>query len=383
MNSVGELAEKYNIHKVDEHAARLSEVCPVARVNPDFSPSQIAMLASGKPDKLLASQLIWECLACGLCKITADVNMSYFIRDSREKASKEGYFPTHTHGGMFISAQRLSTNPERFKKSYGKPRRNNWLEEDLKVESETGKYLFWAGGASFFDAAMPELELKITNSARFAVRLLNTLGIKPVVLENERFSGHDLLWTGDREGFKQLAEQNIKAITKSKARVVVSASPEDYYTLSKSYPEFFGDLDFKVLHITEILAQKLDRLKFYELKKRVTYHDSCRLGRGMGVYDPPRAILRAIPGIELVEMPTTREDASCCGTSCWIQCSRYSKMMQVNRLREATGVGAELLVSACWECTIHLRCAVNPKSWKQVFVPIEDLITLLSSLLRE
>jgi Fe-S oxidoreductase len=138
-----------------------------------------------------------------------------------------------------------------------------------------------------------------------------------------------------------------------------------------------------VLHITEIIAENLNKLEFHELKKRVTYHDPCRLGRGMGVYDPPREILRAIPRIELVEMQTSREYASCCGTSCWVNCNRYSKLMQVNRLREAANVGAELLVSSCWECTIHFKCALSPRAWKQVFIPVEDQLTLIASLLKE
>jgi heterodisulfide reductase subunit D len=309
--------------------------------------------------------------------------MSYFIRSTREKAAKKGFFPTETHGGMLITAQRLNANPVGIEISIKKPKRNSWLGEDLDVESKTGKYLFWAGGAAFFDVAIPELEPKTTLSARAAVRLLNKVGIKPVVLENERFSGHDLLWTGDIEGFKRLAEQNLEAINKSKAEIIIVSSPEDYYTFAKSYSEYFGNLDFEVLHITEIIAVRLNRLKLHEFRKKVTYHDPCRLGRGMGVYDPPREILRAIPGVELVEMPTSREYSSCCGTSCWINCTRFSKLMQVNRLREAVSVGAELLVSACWECTLHFKCAIRPKSWKQVFIDVEDLLTLVSSLLRE
>jgi heterodisulfide reductase subunit D len=381
---IEEMAEKYNIQKVADRAEKLGNACPVARVNPDFSPYEIAVLALSGTDRLLESRLIWECLACGMCKIASDgeVDMSCFIRDIREEARGRGFSGTQTHGGMLILAQELAAGYAGIENSVTGKKRNKWLTDDLKVESEKGEYLFWAGGAPIFDAAVPELEPRTTDSVRASILLLNKLGIRPVLLENEQFSGHDLLWSGDTGGFMRLAERNLKAIEKSEARVVLVGSPEDYYTIARSYPERFGALDFQVHHITEFIARRLDGFAFRELKKRVTYHDPCRLGRGMGVYDAPREILRAIPGVEFVEMPTSREHAACCGTSCWINCTGFSKLMQVNRLREAASVGAELLVSACWECIIHFKCAIRQKSWKQVYIDIEDLVTLTSSLLR-
>lgn len=378
MVEVERLIEEYNIHDVRKHAQRLSEACPVAAVNPEFSPEKIAVLAEEDLKGLLKSQLIWECLTCGLCleATGGEVNMSHFIRDMRAKASDHGFHGTETHGGMLITMQRLSTKPML------KPERTSWITEQLQVESRKGKYLYWVGGAPFFDAQMPELKPTAIDSARAAIQLLNKLGIKPVVLEDERFSGHDLLWTGDNSGFRSLADQNLMAIRKSGAKMVIVSSPEDYYTLVKSYGEYCGGLDFEVCHITEFIARNLSELKFCEWKKLVTYHDPCRLGRGMGVYDAPRDIIRAIPGVKLVEMENTRELSSCCGTSCWTNCNRYSKLIQINRLREAIDVGADALVTTCWECVIHFRCATRPQAWRQVFIDIRDLIVLIASLLK-
>jgi Fe-S oxidoreductase len=100
----------------------------------------------------------------------------------------------------------------------------------------------------------------------------------------------------------------------------------------------------------------------------------------MDVYDAPRDILRAIPGLELVEMKNTREFSACCGTSCWTNCNRYSKLMQINRLREAADVGAETVVTTCWECAIHFQCATRPEAWRQVAMDVKDLIVLAESL---
>ena len=419
MVTVRSLGEKYNLYNHGKHAVKLYEACPVAGVNPEFSPERIMVLAEKDPEALVKSTLIWECLACGLCiEITGgEVQMSRFIREVRKLAHSAGYAGTETHGGMLITVQRMNwsaelkprrtgwitespeqfdantslkseekslvtESPERFNaKTEPEPGRSSWTREPLKVESNRGRYLYWVGGAPFFDAVMPELKPASLDSARAAIFLLNKLGVKPVVLENERFSGHDLLWAGDIKGFRSLAEQNLKNIESSGAETVIVSSPGDYYTLAKDYGEYCRDPHFEVCHITEFLAQHIGMLEFSESGKRVTYHDPCRLGRGMGVYNAPREILRAIPGVELVEMKNIRELSSCCGTSCWINCGRYSKLMQENRLKEAAASGTEALITTCWECAIHFRCTLRPEAWQQTSMEVEDLTVLAASLL--
>lgn len=378
MTGIEKSVERYNILFALDQAVELNDACPVAGVNSEFSPEKIAQMAKENPEELLKSRSIWQCLTCGLCcVITGDrVDMSRFILEMRQEAVKRGFYASQTHGGMLLTAQRMSVNREL------KPNRTAWIDERLQVESEKGDYLYWVGGAPFFAALMPELKPTAIDSARAAIRLLNALHIKPLILKDERFSGHDLLWTGDREGFLRLAEQNIHAIKSSGAHLVVVSSPEDYYTLAKSYPEYLGTLDFEVRHITEVVAEHLSKLRFGDWNHRVTYHDPCRLGRGMGVYDAPRKILEAIPGVELLEMKNTREYSSCCGTSCWINCNRFSKLMQINRLREAVSAGAQALVTTCWECTLHFRCATRAEAWRQVFLEVKDLLVLAASLLR-
>jgi heterodisulfide reductase subunit D len=378
MATIEKLVEQYNIPYVLDRPQQVNEACPVARVNPQFSPERIAVLVEKNPGGLVKSPLIWECLACGLCRQMTGgrVNMSRFVRDVRAQAANAGFCGTETHGGMLIAAQRLNVKPGL------KPRRTDWIIDSLEVRHGQGDYLYWVGGAPFFAAVLPELKPTPLDSARAAIRLLNHLDVEPVVLQDERFSGHDLMWTGDTKGFSLLAEQNLLAINRSEAKAVIVSSPEDYYTLAKSYAEHTGGVDFEVCHITEFIAERLSGLRFSEWPHRVAYHDPCRLGRGMGVYDAPRDILRAIPGVELVEMKNTREFSACCGTSCWTNCNRYSKLMQINRLQEAVAAGANTLVTACWECAIHFRCATRPEAWRQVFVEVEDLIGLAASLVK-
>ena len=373
-----ELADKYGIQYVAEHAKELNAACPVAQVNPEFSPEKIALLVEdniANPDAGLLNKylLVWECLACGLCRKVSNglVDMSRFIREVRALDS----FSPDSHCGLLSSVQQLNAVDTL------KPRRTDWIDKSLKVDFKSGKYLYWVGGAPFFDVALPEMKSQALDSARAAIRLLNELRVKPVVLKDERFSGHDFLWTGNRDYFDDLVAQNIAAIEESEAETVIVSSPEDYYTLAMNYEELAGRLNFDVIHITEFVAENLDKLKFKEWKRKVAYHDPCRLGRGMGVYDAPRKILQAIPGVELVEMEHSRELAHCCGTSCWTNCNKYSKLMQINRLREAVDAGAETLITSCWECEIHFRCATRSEAWRQVDIDIQDIILLASSLL--
>lgn len=376
MNQVQEVAEKYHIADIGKRADRVNNACPVAQVNEEFSPEKIALLSEKDGDGLIKSPLIWECLTCGLCQEMSEGQMSDFIAEVREMAVKAGYKGTTTHGGMLLCAQQINADPSQ------KPNRVKWISDSLHVDYEKGDYLYWVGGAPFFDAVLREITPGIQDSAHAAIRLLNHLGIVPVILPEERFSGHDLLWTGDPQGFKKLAQQNIQAITKTGAKRVIVSSPEDYYTLAVSYKHYF-DFDVEVCHISEFIAENLAKFAFAQWENVVTYHDPCRLGRGMGVYDAPRKVLHSIPGVEVVEMENTKNLSRCCGTSCWTNCTKYSKLMQVNRIKEATATGAEVMVTACWECEIHFRCAMHTSAWQQTNIEVKDLTISVSSLLQD
>jgi Fe-S oxidoreductase len=127
-------------------------------------------------------------------------------------------------------------------------------------------------------------------------------------------------------------------------------------------------------------------------QRRVTYQDPCRLGRYLGVYDAPRAVIDAL-GLELAEMAHNRHSALCCGTSCWTACGATNKALQENRLREARATGADLLVTSCAKCQIHFRCAMadgssadgssgDGSSADEAQIEIKDLVTLVAEALR-
>ncbi len=101
----------------------------------------------------------------------------------------------------------------------------------------------------------------------------------------------------------------------------------------------------------------------------------------MGVYDPPRRVIASIPGVELVEMERNREGALCCGVSAWMACGKHSKQIQMERLKEAKRTTADLLITACPKCQIHLNCAMNeklPVKPKEVTIETCDLSVLVA-----
>jgi Fe-S oxidoreductase len=213
------------------------------------------------------------------------------------------------------------------------------------------------------------------------LKIINSCGVEPVVSNDERCCGHDALLNGEVEKFKQLAQMNLDVIRSSGAKKVVFSCPEGYYTFKNIYPEYFGELGFEPVHILDFLAEKVEEgvIELEESEGVVTYHDPCRLGRLSGMYDEPRRILQAIPGLELREMPRSRENAVCCGTTGWMNCSSCSKMIQVDRLDEATKTGAGAIITACPKCQIHFRCA---KSAFDLGIEVTDLYDLVADKIK-
>jgi Fe-S oxidoreductase len=244
------------------------------------------------------------------------------------------------------------------------------------------------GCAPYFEPVFGDIEVNPINIARNSIKILNVLGIEPMLLPNERCCGHDLLWTGDIETFKKLAQLNAEMIKESGAKKIVFSCPEGYRTFKLDYPQYLK-LDCEPVHITELLVQNLSRLPFKPQEKqgdnfsvkKVTYQDPCRLGRHMGIYEPPREIIKAIPGIEIVEMEHCGKDSICCGTSAWTNCSSFSRQIRTARLLEARATGAERLVTSCPKCQIHFKCAMVDKGIEKspdIKMEVMDLVNLVA-----
>jgi len=350
--------------------------CPVALHDETFSPrALVRTVLLGEGEELAGSRLLWSCLTCRMCqeRCPSDVRFIDFQRKVRTAYRDLGHREFCSHGGAFQVLQRIMTAPRL------KQNRLDWVTGDMEISSR-GDTLYFVGCLPYFDALFRDLGVCSLDTARSTVRVLNALGIKPRLLEDERCCGHDLLWTGDEGHFLALARHNVRQIEKRGIKRVVFSCPEGYRTFKRDVPAFLGPLSFEVIHLSELLAGSY--LPLGTLERPVTYHDPCRLGRHLGIYEPPREVLRSIRGLELREMYHHHHTALCCGTSAWMNCDRASKAIQMERLGEARETGAELLVTACPKCQIHLTCAMKDQHLGgSLDIEIKDFATVVAESL--
>lgn len=346
-------------------------ICPVARVDITYSPrGTIEKVLSGHPDELINNQHLWSCLTCGLCttRCPSDVDYPAFVIATRIEARKTGVEGIYAHNAIMQQLMDIMGQPVQ-------QNRTGWLTNSLQT-SARGDDFYFVGCLPYFDVIFADLGIVSTDTARNTVRLLNAVGIAPVVSNDERCCGADLLLNGDEEGFRRLAKINVQVIVDSGAKRVILSCPECYNAFRNDYSRYLGSLPFESVHLTELLAGRMDELELGEVTETVTYHDPCRLGRYLDIYDEPRAVIQSIPGLELVEMYKNRANALCCGSTGWVNCGRCAKGIQMERLRQAQATGAERMITVCPKCRIHLSCALNDAG-DEIALALEDLTGLL------
>jgi heterodisulfide reductase subunit D len=362
--------------------SKCTSICPVAKYDLSYSPrSAIEDTMLGGGSEGIHDNKLFSCLGCYACSLRCptDVDFPAFVRGVRSLAFDAGEHGCPAHGGFLHSVTRLMA------RSPYKQKRLEWLTKKYRI-SDNSDVLYFVGCAPYFDPVFQYLELRTLNITEASLKILNHFGVEPMLLPDEKCCGHDALWTGDVETFQRLAEHNTKLIKESGVNKIIFSCPEGYRTFKLDYPEHGFELGCELQHISEFVAEKIEKneLKFKEVRRKVTYQDPCRLGRHLGIYDSPRKVLGAIPGIELIEMEKNREYALCCGTSAFTNCDIYSHEMRVDRLLEAKATGSEILVTTCPKCQIHFRCAMNNKGEEKgpdINIEVMDLANLVATAL--
>ena len=362
---------------------KCSAVCPITvwETRTYCSPRLLIEKAlNGHSADVYEDPLFWSCLTCKRCSelCPSDVLFSEFIQDARGLARNEGRSGDCSHGEVIQTWGKMMTDPDLDQN------RLEWLDRDLKV-SDDSETLYFVGCLPYYEVQFKHLGIEGLEIARAAVRILNHLGIEPQVLSDERCCGHDQIWEGDMATFDALARLNLKRFKATKAKQIITTCPECARTLGMDYPKRVGAHGMEVLHLTQFLSRQPAASKIEwssEIKNgSATYQDACRLGRHLGVYEEPRALLRA-SGLDLVEMERSHRSSLCCGTSCWTACGQVSKNIQVERLKEAKATGAELLITSCIKCQIHFKCAQqDPTLENDIAIPVRDLATVLADRL--
>jgi Fe-S oxidoreductase len=268
----------------------------------------------------------------------------------RRIATEYGVFPTPVLPIRGVSASLIGEgNPLNEKRE----NRADWAEDlSVKPFTEGMEVLYFSGCYLSYDPRLKKV-------ARATAHILNKAGVDFGILgSKENCCGESIRKTGDEELFKRLARENIKTFVENGVKKILVSSPHCYHTFKNEYPEFM--VNFEVVHISQYLFELIHegRLELTkEYGKKVTYHDPCYLGRHNGIYDEPREALKKIPGLELNEMPESRENSLCCGGGggrIWMETPKGERFSDL-RLEQAIGVGAEVLVTSCPYCITHFE----------------------------
>ena len=250
----------------------------------------------------------------------------------------------------------------------------------LFAEGKSPDILFWVGCAGSFD----QRAQKITKA--FAL-ILDKLEFNYAILGKEEMcTGDPARRAGNEFLFQMMAYQNIQVLNNYGIKKIVTACPHCFNILANEYPELGGN--YEVIHHAEFLQQLINqgRIKMKEggtyKGKKITYHDSCYLGRANGIYEAPRHVLETLDA-ELVEMKHCRSNGLCCGAGgaqMWKEEEPGNKRINVERTQEAIGTGASIIASACPYCNTMLTDGVKLEE-KEAEVQVKDIAELVAESL--
>ena len=249
---------------------------------------------------------------------------------------------------------------------------------ELTAKGESPEILFWVGCAGSFDERYKRVTLAF-------VKILNELGIKFAVLGTEETcTGDPARRAGNEFLFQMQAMNNIQVLNGYGIKKIVTACPHCFNTIKNEYADLGGN--YEVLHHSAFLQGLINegRLKLKEggsyKGKKITYHDSCFLGRANNVYEAPRAVLEALDA-DLVEMKRCRTTGLCCGAGgaqMFKEPERGNKDINVERTEEALSTGAKIIAVACPFCMTMMSDGVKSKN-RETDVEVRDIAELIAS----
>ena len=253
---------------------------------------------------------------------------------------------------------------------------------DLFANGQSPEILFWVGCAGSFD----QRAQKITKSF---VTILDKVGINYAILGKEEMcTGDPVRRAGNEFMFQMMAYQNIQVLNNYGIKKIVTACPHCFNIIKNEYPELGGQ--YEVIHHSTFLQQLIDEGKV-RLKeggpykgKRITFHDSCYLGRANNIYDAPRKVLEALDS-ELVEMKRCRSNGLCCGAGgaqMFKEEEAGNKRINIERSEEAIATNASIVASACPFCNTMLMDGMK-NAEKEDHVQVLDIAELIAASLQE
>ena len=357
---------------------RCSDNCPANTVGRPLSPRFLSIKARdysfrrypvfghAKPDDVAfiggvySEDEIWSCTTCGACEEECPLMIEYIdkVVDLRRGLVDEGDVPQSMQKPL--KALESRGNP------YGKmeKKRANWSEDKDFRQSCEVKILDGKRDANtlYFVDSITSYDDRIQAIGRATARILDHCGENFGILgAAEKDSGHDVRRFGEETLFMELRDHNLKAIKASGAKRIVTADPHAYNALTNDYKDMPP-----VEHVSQLIARHVEagKIKFNSVENAsaiYTYHDPCYLGRHNHVYDDPRCVLDAIPGLKRVEMKRCRDRSFCCGGGGLMLFyePKEDQRMGVLRVKMAAEAGANIIVTACPFCMVNMEDAIK------------------------
>ncbi|MGA2260309.1 MAG: (Fe-S)-binding protein [Acidobacteriota bacterium] len=381
---------------------RCAAACPANSTGKALSPRKIMMNirertaeigpvlcagAAGNHQELLAHRLLgnfvaeqelWDCTTCRACMEECPVSIEHIpaILDMRRfLVLSESRFPAELAGTF----KNLETNFNPWPFSYES--RMDWAQGlDVKTMAETHgegiDLLYWVGCAGSYDQRYQKV-------SRGMVKLLNAAGIRFAVLGlEEKCNGDPARRAGNEYLAQMLITENVDTLNRYQVRKIVATCPHCYNTLKNEFPQFGGN--FEVVHHTELLQDlvKSGRLRVSKkIRERVTFHDSCYIGRYNDNYEAPRNLLGAA-GAQVVEMERSRDKGFCCGAggARMFMEEREGKRVNVERTEEALKLNPKEIATACPFCMTMLIDGLKAKDADER-VRVRDVAEVLADAL--
>ena len=320
----------------------------------------------------------YECTLCGSCgpermgRSSCSVHRQQvpIFRALRADLVKMGKAPTGPYKKVAAS---LEKSGNRFGTAKGK--RTQWVPDGM-VLPEKAEAVYFLGCIATFKS--PEI-------ARSTAKLLHHGGVEFAVLgEEEKCCGNPLSASGQQQAFEPLVKHNVAAIKAAGAKKVMTSCACCYNVLKFRYPEVVGDLDFEVVHTTEVLAGLIDEGKIKPEKSvpgTMTYQDPCHLTRvnspEISILEEPRKVIQSIPGVAFAEMEGTGMFTQCCGRNPY-ELPELSLNTGINRIKDAQAAGADTIVTSCSFCDWSLGRAAKGLDAE---IKVLDITKLLSQAL--
>jgi Fe-S oxidoreductase len=353
----------------------------------DFPPGKmVAILRADLFDGVMDNDTVWMCVSCYACTEVCPAKIpltATLMTRTKEELLLAGNVPTELQSAL-ESSQR-----------YGNPlgesprKRANWtkgVESEIALLRKAKRPV----DVLWFVGDYPSYHPRVQLTSRALATVFNALGVDFGILGPEENSdGDSQRLAGERGLFEMLAEKNERILSKYEFNQIVTTDPHAYNAFKNEYPAL--GISYPVQHYTQFLAERIDQLKpllKQEVKATVAFHDPCYLGRANGVYDEPRALLEAIPGVKLVEMAHSRQTSLCCGGGgggMWLDGFQWEKAhvrLSEWRVREALAAGVDILAVACPYETPRFEDATKMVQGAGELM-VRDIIELLAEAMEE